>query len=160
MAQAATHARAAAAVSLKVSIRELVRYKDKPTPNKRLLRSRLDKIVGFKADLIDKRYPYTEKSGEDLESSALIDWLTPKLDEASDLCDEVKIMIEDMESNEDAQQKLRGEAALKRGVENEIKVAQLQSKTDEKTLQDRVPLMMTVVNNDTRTSDEDANLIR
>ena len=68
MAQAASHARNAAAASLKDSVRELARYKDKPSPNKRLLQSKLDKLLNSKDDLIEKHYTYGEKAAQDLDS--------------------------------------------------------------------------------------------
>ena len=159
-AQAASHTRNAAAASLKDSVRELTRFKEKADPNKRLLQNKLDRVLNDKDNLVDKHYIYAEKSGLDLDSADMLDWLTPKLDAATDLADEVEIMIEDLNSNEDAKQKELDDAELERGLQNEINIAQLQYRTNEKTLRDRIALMMTIVNDENRTADEDANLIR
>ena len=40
----------------------------------------------------------------------MLHWLTPNLDEANDICDEIGIKIEEMESTEDAQQKQHDDA--------------------------------------------------
>ena len=160
MTQAAEHAQKAAAASLKDAVRELNRYKEKPPLNKRLLQKKLEKVLNYKDDLVEKHYMFAEKSGSDLDSTDMLDWLTPKLDEATDITDEVEILIEDLESNEDAAQKDRDEEELQRGLRNEINVAQLQCQTNETTLKDRVDLMMDIVNDQTKTTIEDANLIR
>ena len=84
------------------SVRELTRYKDKPAPNKRSLQNKLDKVLSHKNNLIDKHYIYGEKASIELESEKMLTWLTPQLDNANNVADEVEVLIEDLESNEDA----------------------------------------------------------
>ena len=86
--------------------------------------------------------------------------MTPLLDNANDVADEVEVLIEDLESNEDAAQKQRDDAELQRGLKNEVTVARLQYESNEKSLRDRIALMTTVIEDESRTADEDANLIR
>ena len=160
MAAAAQHARAAAAASLKDSVRELTRYKTKPASSRRLLQSKLDKLLSDKDDLVDKHYVYADKTGKDLDSEELLEWLTPKLDDATDIADEVILMIETLETNENTQQKTLDDAELQRVMRNEVRLAGLQCQTNEKTLKDRVELMLAIVNDDSRTTIEDANLVR
>lgn len=160
MAQAALHTRAASAASLKDSVRELTRYKQGVRPSKRLLQRKLDKLLGDKEDLVTKHYVYAEKANEDLDSEELLNWLTPKLDAANDVADETTLMIEEIEMNDHTQQKTLDDAALQVGLRNEIVVAEMQYKANERTLRDRVQLMVIVVNDDMRSTKEDANLIR
>ena len=73
MAQAAAeHARNTAAASLKDSVRELQRYKDKPPHNRRLLQKKLDKVLNFKDELVDRHYIYGDKSGLELDADEML----------------------------------------------------------------------------------------
>ena len=155
MTQAALHARAAAAASLKDSVRELSRYKEGARPSKRLLQSKLDKLLRDKEDLVDKHYVYAEKANVDLESDELIEYLTPKLDAANDVADETSLKIEEIEMDDDVQKKTLDDAALEVGLKNEILVAEMQYKANERTLRDRVQLMITVTNDEARSTKED-----
>ena len=151
-AQTALHARNAAAASLKDSIRELTRFKVKPNPNKRLLQSKLDRVLNDKENLVDKHYTYAEKAALDLDSEDMLGWLTPKLDDATDLTDEVEILIDNLNTTEDTAQKQLDNNELQRALTNEINVAKLQYQSDEKTLRDRITLMMGVVNDENTAS--------
>ena len=99
--QAALHARKVAAATLNDQVLELTRYKDKPNLNQRLLQSKLEKIYTYKDNLVDKHYFHGDKASLDLEFEEMLNFLTPVLDAANDIADEVEIMIEDLETNVD-----------------------------------------------------------
>ena len=73
MAAAANQARSAAAASLKDSVRELTRYKDRAGPSQRLLCMKIEKVLHDKEVLVSKHYAYAEKSGE--ISTRMISWI-------------------------------------------------------------------------------------
>ena len=154
MAAAATQARAAAAASLKDSVRELTRYKDKPAPSMRLLRTKIETVRRDKEVLVSKHYAYAEKSGEDLDSDELVGWLTPKLNDANDIMDDVEVMIEKMELEAEAAQREQDAAQVEESINNQITIAQKQCDSDETALLDRITTMMAVVNDETRIAEE------
>ena len=160
MAAAANQARSAAAASLKDSVRELTRYKDRAGPSQRLLRMKVEKVLHDKEVLVSKHYAYAEKSGEDLDSDDLLDWLTPKLDSANDIMDEVEVMIENLELAAETAQRNLDAAQVEETVKNQISIAQKQCDSDETALKDRIAAMMAVVDDETRVTEDDANLIR
>ena len=96
--QATLQGRNAAAAALTETMRELTRFKEKQNISTRLLRQKYEKVIAAKDTLINKHFLYAEKSRKDLNSEELLEWLTPKLDEANDLVDEVFVILEEDET--------------------------------------------------------------
>ena len=132
MAQAATHARSAAAASLKDSVRVLTKYYGTQNPSKRLLKSKLEKVLADKHELVTRHYIYAEKAGKDLEDEEEVNWLTPKLDAADDICDEVTLRIEALEDAADEVQRDAERILSENKEKAEIKLAELQCASEEK----------------------------
>ena len=70
------------------------------------------------------------------------------------------ILIDNLNTTEDTAQKELDNNELQRALTSEINVAKLQYQSDEKTLRDRITLMLGVVNDENTTSDDAANRIR
>ena len=160
MAQAAQQARVAAAASLKDSIREMRRYMGGANPSKRLLQNKLNKVNENKDELVKIHYVYADKANIDLESDDALNWITPKLDDANDIADEVILMIDEIETIALQQQQTVIERAEATDKTNEILVAEMQYQADEKALRNRIESMMEIANNPDNTSKDDANMLR
>ena len=102
--QVALHGRASSAAYLTECIRDLNRCKDNARVSKRLLQQKLDKVVKGKEVLLEKYYAYAEKANKDLDSEQLVSWITPKLDIANDVLDEVFVIIEELEAKSENEQ--------------------------------------------------------
>ena len=128
MAENALKQRTTADNVLKEAIRDLTRYKGGATPSIRLLKNKLKKLNEAKDDLLAIHYVYADKSGKALDSEEMSDWITPKLDEAIDLADEVFITIDEHDENElKAQETVetgRVEAASEARAKNELLITE------------------------------------
>ena len=160
MAQSALHARAAAAASLKDSIRVLTKYKDTQNPSKRLLQNKLDQVLADKQALVAKHYVYGEKASKDLEDREMLEWITPKLDSADELTDEVILKLDTLDNNEDLRLKnLEKESSVQR-EKNEIRISELQCTSDERSLRERVGLVIKHIEDINHTAKADADVAR
>ena len=101
--QVALHERASSAAYF-TECRDLNRYKDNARVSKRLLQQKLDKVVEGKEVLLEKYYAYAEKANKDLDSEQFVSWITPKLDIANDVLDEVFVIIEELEAKSENEQ--------------------------------------------------------
>ena len=159
MAAQALGARNAAAASLTNSMREITRYKDNPARRKRQLQSKLDRLYKEKDELFSKHCFYADKASLDLQDEDLLNWINPHMDSACDLIDQIEIIIEDLETEALTEQNTKDEEAEAEAKEGEIKLAELQSTSDEKTLKDLVDAMMAVVDDVGKNSKDDAALV-
>ena len=156
MAQAATTARTVAAASLKESIRVLTKYKEIANPNKRLLQGKLDKALADKQELVQRHYMHAEKNNIDLDDENEINWLATRVDAADLICDEVIIMIEDMEEVAEELQRNTERAQSETKEKADIQLANLQCASEEKSIKERVQVMTDFVRDDSHESKEDA----
>ena len=97
MAAQALNARAATATTLKDTIRDITRYKQKPNPSKRLLQVKLEKLLSDKDELFSKHCIYAELSKKDPDSAEMLDWINPHMDSASDLADDLYLLIDEQQ---------------------------------------------------------------
>ena len=160
MAGAALNVRNAAAAALKESIRDIQRYQGKPNPNKRLLQVKRQELQAAKDELFAKHCQYAEVSKKSLDSEDLVEWITPHMNDASDLLDDVYLLIDALEDQTAAQQRTVDEAALKVAKDNEIRLTELKLEAEERSLNDRIALMITVVDDDNRLTKDDAELVQ
>ena len=160
MAQAASNARTSAAATLKASMRDLTRYKDGTNPSKRLLQNKYDKALADKDDLRMKHYTYAEKASLDLESDELLEWINERMDEASDLLDEVFLILDKFTTDELETQRISEKALEDTKVQKDIAVAELQCASDERALRERLEAMNTYVSEETHNSKEHADRAR
>ena len=160
MAANALAARDAAAAALANLNREITRYKAKPNPSNRLLNSKLEKLQSMKDDLFDKHCLYAEKAGLALTAIEQTNYINPLMDTASDLADELEVLIEQMDEMVVTNQKTLDDAALEQAKQNEITVAIEQNSSDELTLRDRVVTMLAIVTDPAKNDKEDATTVR
>ena len=160
MAAAALTARTTAAASLQRTIKEVERYRSSTNPSKRLLQSKREKLLSQKDELFSKHCIYAEKSNKDLGSEEMNELIDPLLDSTDDLADTVYLMIEDFDVQAADEQRNRDDTSHEQTKQNEIHVAELQYEADERTLRDRVTVMMVTVNDETKTSKEAATLVQ
>ena len=103
---------------------------------------------------------YGQKSNKALDSAEMIEWLNPKMDDANDAIDEATLILEKLETTaentQSAQVKADEEAAKKVKNASDLKVIQLQSNSDEETLNERITAMMELVEDEERNFMEDA----
>ena len=118
MAANALAARDAAAAALANLNREITRYKAKPNPSNRLLNSKLEKLQSMKDDLFDKHCLYAEKAGLALTAIEQTNYINPLMDTASDLADELEVLIEQMDEEVVTDQKTLDDAVLEQAKEN------------------------------------------
>ena len=157
MTQAARSARTVAAAALKESVRVLTKYKNTENPNKRLLHQKLDKALADRQELLTRHYLYAEKAGIDLEEDEIESaWLADRIDAADDICDEVTVMIEEIDEAAEELQRNKEKALTESKEKAEIQLADLQCASEEKTLGERVQAMKDFVTNPMRESKEDA----
>ena len=128
MAENATKQRAQSNAEMQECIREINRYRVTPNPSMRLLKQKLDKLNNAKGYLLKRHYAYAEKHGIEIDSEELLNWITPKLDEANDLADFLFVTIDDHE---------RTEEIAKSTTENNVKKTALieEKRTNHKFLQ-------------------------
>ena len=82
------------------------------------------------------------------------------MDEASDLIDELVLLIDEIDTTHAEQVKTNDDTAVEQAKLNEIRVVELQCDADERNLKERITLMIAVVNDAQRTSEEDAKLVQ
>ena len=149
---------------LKEAIRELTRYKDSANPSIRLLQNKLKKLNDAKEDLLACHIVYAEKSAKDLDSDDMKQWITGRLDPAIDLADEVFITIDDHQqteqTNQEATQTTLDAAESDTRKRNELLLIEKQSETTENLIRSRVDEMSTIVDDETRSSDNDKHIVR
>ena len=160
MAQAALLARTSAAASLKESIRRLTKFKDSGNPSKRLLENKLDEVITNKQELIRKHHTYAEKANKDLDDAELTGWITPRLDDADDISDEVMILIENIENTEETRLRTLDKAASENKEKDEIQLSELQCTTNERSLRERVHTMKELIGDVSHTTKADADAAR
>ena len=165
--QAAFNSRDTAAAVLKEEVRQLRKYLGQMTlnqvPNLRLLGQKQKKVEDAKNDLMMKHYYYGQKANKALDSDELTQWINDKLDEATDIIDEVTIKIEDAEKLERdvVQEKERADAAtaLAEKTVNDLKIAKLQYKNDEAIVKTMMTQIEEVVTDEERNSEGDAEIV-
>ena len=160
MAQAASQSRAAAAATVKESIRVLERYIQRDNLSQRLLQTKLDKLTADRDELVAKHYVYGDKSNLSYESDEMLQWITPILDSVIDIYDEAFLKLETLEEDVVLQRETQEQQALTEAKANEIAIAEMQYKTTENALRERIDCMIEIVIDASRDSDDDANLIR
>ena len=164
MADNALHARNAALVVLTEASRDLNRLKAKENPNLRVMQLKFEKVNDAKDDLLKKHILYGEKAKKDMNSQEMTDWITPHMDEANDLIDEIYILLDAEEQrlksvNTDEQKRLEKEFEWMKLI-NDKNIAKKQSETDEKVIEDAIKSMNDIVNDADRCSEEDALLVQ
>ena len=131
----APHNREAASAALTESMRALERYKEKENHNLRVLKTQYETVLAAKEVLMNKHFVYAEKSKKDLSSEEMVNWLTPKMDLADDLIDEVFLLFPDTEAEHIAEQ-VRQETEAKEQVRAaEIDLTTRQSEDEKKRLE-------------------------
>ena len=150
MTQAARSPRTVAAAALKESVRVLTKYKNTENPNKRLLHQKLDKALADRQELLTRHNLY------EIESA----WLADRIDAADDICDEVTVMIEEIDEAAEELQRNKEKALTESKEKVEIQLADLQCASEEKTLGERVQAMKDFVTNPVQKSKDDGIIVR
>ena len=131
MAENAFQARAAAHASLKETMRELERNQKKANPSMRLLKAKFEKVTEAKEFLLSKHFTYCEKAKKPHDDPEMLQWITPILDEANDLLDDVYLLLDADETTFENQRVQRemdaGNDERQEKIKNEISIAKKQS---------------------------------
>ena len=160
MAGNALNARNAAAAVLNETIRDATRYKEKDNPNQRLLKNKLDKLTVDKDDLFRKHVVYADASKTELSDPTLTAYINPLMDSASDLADELYILIDGIET---AASDLQRQAALvdtEAAKLNERNVIQLQCDNDEHVLTETIDAMKAIYSDESKADKDNAILVQ
>lgn len=162
--QTALNSRETAAAVLKEEVRQLNKYRVKINPNLRLLESRYKKVDDAKEDFMNKHYYYGLKASKDLNSTEMTDYLNPILDEANDEMDEVMILMDTLKNTEKdivlETKKAAEEAARKERRTYELRIANLQYKSDETNVNERVLAITGMLDDEeTEVTEENVNLV-
>ena len=136
------------------------RYAGTENSSKRLLENKLKKVDQCRDELVRKHYAHADKAGIAYESDEATGWLTPRLTEANTVEDDVILKIDAIESGLLQQRETNDRTAIENAKTNEIKVAKLQCDTSESALRERVTLMLELVQDETRSTVEDASKVR
>ena len=160
MAAQALTTRAAAATTLKDTISDITRYTNKPNPSKRLLQVKLEKLLYDKDALFARHCTYAELSKKDTDSEEMLEWINPQMDAATDLADDLYLLIDEIEDKANTTQKEVDDTATKAAKSNEILVAEAQCETNVRTLNNCINTMIAIVNDDTKTAVDDATLVQ
>ena len=164
MAENARKQRAGAAALLNECIRSTERYMKTPNPSLRLLQQKLKELVEAKENLIDKQIVLAEKSSLDYESEELQEWINPKLDTANDLADTLFVKIDEMNQNKvenkAIQEMNQRQITLAEESKNEVEILTIHCERSVKIIEDRIASMNSVVNDTTRNSPVDKDLVR
>ena len=148
---------------MKEAVRDLSKHKDKHNPSMRLMTVKLKKLNDAKDELLEKHFTYAEKSGKDVDSEELKDWLNPQIDAAIDLADEVFIIIDEYEENVSvtrvAEENNLAEAEANQKKRNESVILEKQCESTEKLIKDTIEVMLVIVNDDTKNTIEDKDLV-
>ena len=147
----AEQARTTAAAALTERMRDLKKYKDKANKSTRLLKAKYETCEGAKEELMRQHYLYGEKAKIDITSEEMVAWLEEKLDPATDLLDEVFIMLEEAET---AAEKTALDEIKEEKRANETDVANQQATFEEKLLRDQIETMMETVEEENKTRDD------
>ena len=163
MADNALKLRTQADTRLSECVRQTKRYRDSPNPSTRLLKQKMDKLTGLIEDLHNAHIVYGEKSGNDIDSDELKDWITPRIDDANDLADELFVLIDTQELN-DANtiaetERNNNRIILTEKNENEIEILETQCQKGRKTIEDKVAEMNAIIDDESRNSTDDKNLV-
>ena len=149
---------------LKEAIRELTRCKDSANPSIRLLENKLKRLNDAKDDLLTCHFVYAEKSAKDLESDEMKQWITSRVDPAIDLADEVFLTIDDhnqtVRTTQEANQTTLDAAQNDARKRNELTLIEKQSETTENLIRSRVDEMSAIVDDETRTSNNDKRIVK
>ena len=160
-AQTALNARNIAAASLKESTRDLTRYKAVDTPSRRLLQQKYDKVELDKNNLLQRHFLYAEKAGLDLETDEDQEtWINERLDPAITLLDEVFVTLEQFETDDVRAQEMLKETSNTERVNQEIRLAELQCQSDERTVKLHVQSLTEYVTGADHTEKEHAQAAR
>ena len=162
MAENARKQRAGAAALLNECIRSTERYMKTPNPSLRLLQQKLKELVEAKENLIDKQIVLAEKSSLDYESEELQEWINPKLDTANDLADMLFVKIDELNHNEEENKAIQEmkQITLAEGSKNEVEILAIHCERSVKVIENKMTSMNVVVNNNTRNSPVDKDLVR
>ena len=96
---AALRRRDSAAAKLKDSVRQLRRYLDADSSVERILTQKIDKVDIDREELIARHHEYAEKTDNvNIEDDAMLQYLTPKIDEAVDIVDDATVKMEELSS--------------------------------------------------------------
>ena len=163
MADSILKQREAEAATLTEIIRESKRYIASHNVSLRLMKQKLYKIDHAKEELLKKHYAFAEKSGKEFDSEELIGRITPKLDEATDISDELFIYIEELEEKEN-ETKLKEESTIAENkllmkTKDESVILRMQLEATEKIIKDRLNEMIAIINDTNRNSLEDRELV-
>ena len=158
--QTALHNREAAAAALTEAMRALQRHKDKQNYSVRILKSKYRAVVAAKEELMSSHFVYAEKSKKELSSAELVDWLTPKMDLADDMIDEIFLILEDFEA-EDVTEQQRKEALAKDKIRtNEVTIATRQCNDEKKRIESLMMKIDEVIKDEAKTAVSDALLVQ
>ena len=157
---AALNARGAAAAILAETVRDAKRYKEKVNPNERLLQNKLDKLNVDKNELFRKHIVYAEASKTELSDPTLTEYINPLMDEASELADELYIMIDEIETAASNQQKEADSVNVEAARVDERNVTQLQCDTDEHALTETIDAMSAIYMDEDRADKDNAILVQ
>jgi hypothetical protein len=160
MAAQALGSRTSAAAVLAETVRDATRYKDKPNPNLRLLQLKVDKLLADKGELFKKHLMYGELSKKELNDEEMSSYITPLMDSASDIADELYIMIDNLETTASNQQKAADEVNIQAEKTNEMQVIELQCDADESALNETINDISAIYNDVNKTEKDDAILVQ
>ena len=137
-----------------------MKYKNKENISTRLLHQKYEKVLNAKELLLEKHLLYAEKSGKDLKSLELQEWITPKLDAATDLLDDVFVMHEDLDKlTKDEQFKIELADTEKNRL-NELGIITMQLQSGEDLINHLLDSIIKIVDDDSKNTEDDAALVR
>ena len=141
-------------------MRALTRFKSKQNHSVRLLKTKYDAVVGAKELLMSKHFLYAEKGKKDLSSVELVEWLTPRMDAADDLIDEVFEILAD-EDEKRVKEKVEEETAVKEQIRtDEIAIATRQSDEEKKRIESLIKTVGESIEDEAQSSVSDALLVQ
>ena len=158
--QTALHNREAASAALTEAMRALQRFKDKPNHNTRILKTKYEAVIAAKEELMSKHFVYAEKSKKALTSAELVDWLTPKMDLADDMIDEVFLLLDNAETQTNTDRERQENAAKEQAKANEVDLATRQSNDEKKRIESLIKTIDESIKDETKTSVGDALLVQ
>ena len=165
MAAQATKQRQASSVVLSECMRTINRFLTaNPNPAVGLLRQKMSQLIDAKEDLLEKHITYADKSNLDTASDDLRNWINPKLDEANDLSDKLFLLIDtseqqDANTNAEAVENAK-KTTLTQQRADEVEILTIQCERTVKIIEDKIVEMNEIVNDATRTSSDDKDLVR
>ena len=165
MAENATKLRNQANTVLQQCIRDTNRYIAIPSPSMRLLKQKMDKLNAAIDDLQVKHFTFADKTGADIDSEDLQNWINPKLDEGNVLADKLFVMIDELEQSEESQNLItennNAEKKLLEKETNDAVILEKQCKITENIIKEKLSKLKEIVDDEDREENKsDQDLVR